>query len=500
MGSIRQFAGQTIIYGLGSVLSKLVYYLLVVVLLTYLLEGRRFEFGIYGEFYGYLAVLLIFFSLKLDTALFRYGNRDDAFNNAFNTTASIALCSAITIIILAFSFDDALAALLQYPDKAYYIRWFALILAFDVFSLVPFASLRLENKARIFAGLKIFNVAFSSLLIIFFLIVFPKVQDFGLFSLLPLFEYQIDYVILTNVISSALVLILLLYYVRGFQWRIDFQLLKKIIPYVTPLIIVGVCNNFIQYNGAAVIKYLSPQDGLLDKLSSSGIFDSSRRLAGLFVLFIGAFNYAAEPFFFKNSSARDRKELYGKICHLFTLIGGLLILGMVFGLELLKYGVGRDFRESLFIIPILLIAYLFMGIYHNFSIWYKLSDNTIWGAVISIVGVVITLFICIMYIPQIGYVAFAWANLASYFAMMLISYMLGQRLFPISYPLLKLFLSISLVAGFVILGILAKASLSESLYYLVCFVLMLAYLSYAYLIEKDEWKNMIFRNRSSGNP
>ena len=496
MASIRQFAGQTIIYGIGSILSKVVYYLLVVVLLTHLLNGRSYEFGTYGEIYGYVTVLLILFSFKLDTALFRFGNKKEDLDEAFNTTASLVLLSSVLILFTGLMFTNELATLIDYEDKPQYIRWFSFILAFDVLALIPFAKLRLQNRAKLFAILKIFNVALSSLLIIFFLIIYPQYENSKALSFIPRFEYQIDYVFLTNLIASALLLALLLFFVRGFQFKISRKLLKKIVPYITPLVIVGICNNTIQYNGAAIIKYLASGNSLLENLGQSGIFDSSRRIAGLFVLFTGAFNYAAEPFFFNNSKVEDRESLYGKISHLFVLVGGILILSMVLGLDVLKVMVGEQFEQSFFIIPILLSAYLFLGLYHNFTIWYKLSDNTLWGAIISVCGLLLTLGVSIVFIPKMGYEAFAWANLLSYFLMVILAYSLGQKYYPISYPLKSLFISIVFLFLLIILAVVLKSSLVGIGLYLVYALIFLVYLIYVYLIEKAEWNRILFRNRS----
>lgn len=496
MAKIRQFAGQALVYGLGSILSKVVYYLLVVVLLTYLLKDKTYEFGTYGELYGYLTVLIILFSFKLDTALFRFGNKKEDLKEAFDTTGSLVILSAVIILITGLSLDDSIARLIEYDDKPEYIRWFSIILALDVASLVPFARLRLDNKARVFALLKILNVAFSSLLIIFFLFLLPKYNDLGPLALLPKFDSKIDYVFITNIMASLGTFLALLFYIGDFRFRISSNLVKRIVPYVLPLVVVGICNNIIQYNGAAVIKFFSSEQGVLERLSQSGVFDSSRRIAGLFVLFIGAFNYAAEPFFFSNHKAEDRKTLYGKICHVFVLVGGFIILSLVLSKDLLQYMVGESFRESMYIIPVLLVAYLFLGIYHNVSIWYKLSDNTKWGAYISGVGVLITLSVSYLYIPSVGYEAFAWANLFSYFIMLLLAYLVGQRLYKVDYPVKKILSSVILI----ILLILGAAALENHLNGLIKYVLFglifLVYLLYAYRSEKEEWLSIVLRNRS----
>ena len=482
MSKIKQFAGQTVIYGIGSILSKVVYYLLVVVLLTYLLEGRTFEFGIYGELYGYVTVLLILFSLKLDTALFRFGSSEGATKEAFKTCSSMVLLSSISILIVGFLFTDLIAGLIGYENNAYYIRWFSIILALDVFALIPFAKLRLQNRAKLFASLKIFNVVLSSLLIIFFLIIYPKLPD-ATISWLPSFEFQIDYVFMTNIIASAVLVLLLVYFVGGFSFELSLPLVKKIIPYILPLVIVGMCNNFIQYNGAALIKFLSPQQNMIDRLGDSGIFDSSRRLAGLFALFIGAFNYAAEPFFFNNASPSDREKIYGRICSLFVSIGGLIVISIVMGLDIIQFLVGKDFRESLFIVPILLMAYLFLGIYHNISIWYKLSDKTIWGAYISIIGVLLTLLISIQLIPKYGYSIFAWANLSTYISMVALAYFVGQYLYPIKYPVKKILLTILIISAIVYTSIFVGEAYKGIVKYCFYLTLFSIYCIFIYYME-----------------
>ncbi len=496
MGSIKQFAGQTIIYGFGSVLSKLVYYLLVVVLLTYLLEGKTYEFGTYGELYAYVAVLIILFSLKLDTALFRFGNKKEKFNEAYDTCFTMILASAFLLLSFGLFFTKELAALIQYSSRPEYIQCFVFILAFDTIALVPFAKLRLENKAKVFAMLKIFNVAFSSVLILFFLIIYPRWSSHSFLSWVPKFPAQIDYIFFTNLISSALLLLLVLIFAKARKLKPSLNVFKKIIPYVIPLIIVGMCNTFIQTNGAVVIKYFSVGENLLDNLSQAGVFDSSRRIAGLFVLFIGAFNYAAEPFFFNNSTETDRKKLYGKICHLFVLISGVIILGLVLSQDLVQYIVGKDFRESIFIIPILLSAYLFLGIYHNISIWYKLSDKTKWGAFISIIGAVITIIFSYILIPQWGYVAFAWANLSSYIVMVLLAYFIGQRLYPIYYPIKDIVFSVFVIALILFVSYLLQGYITGFQKYLYFTVLYIVYLLYAFKVEKHEWLSLLPKNKS----
>jgi len=490
MSNIRKFAGQAVIYGIGSILSKVVYLLLITIYLTYLLgeEGQK-DFGIYSILYSYMTVLIVLFSLKLDTALFRFGNKKENLQESYNTTASLVTLSAFIVLIIGYFWSDSIAILIQFPGDGYYVKWFSFILAFDIIALVGYAKLRLENKAKQFTIFKITNVLITSLLIIFFLAIYPKYQDSTL-NWIPKFSSIIDYVFFVNLFVSGIYLIILLYYVKGFKFKISKALTNKIIPYVIPLVIVGMANNFIQYFGVQLIQFLS--EGNVDQnISTSGVYDASRRIAGFFALFIGAFNYAAEPFFFNNSSEKDKEKMYGKICNIFVLVGGIVCLGLVLFMDILKIALPPSYRESLIIVPVLLIAYMLLGIYHNISIWYKLSDNTIYGAMISILGALTTFIIAFAFIGNIGYSACAWATLSAYFVMVILAYIIGQKKYPIYYPVKKILFSILLIAGLLYLGFYNYTNLSGIKLYLINSLIFVAYLLYVYHMEKQEWKSIL---------
>lgn len=494
MSRIKKFAGQTVIYGFGHILSRIVYYLLVVVLLTYLLGDSTFEFGAYSYYYAYASLLVILFSFRMDTALFRFGSEEGNLQNAYNTTFVPILFFAFLLFVSGFIFDDYVASLTPFPNKPQYIRWFATILCFDVLTLVPFAKLRLENKAKIFALCKIFNVFISSLLIIFFLIILPK-TDSSCFAFIPKFEFQIDYVFVANVISSVILFFVVIYFSGVFSFVVDKVLLKKIIYYVFPLVIVGICYTFIQ-NFATPLQEWLLGGTEIENLGQSGIYDSSRRIAVLFAMFTTAFNYAAEPFFFSNSKKEDRELLYGKICRLFTLVGGLAVLGIFLGLDIIQYLVEKSYRESIFIIPILLVAYLILGIYYNVSIWFKLSDKTWYGAFFSITGVIITLLISIIYLPKVGYEASAWATLASYSVMLILTYIFGQNKYPISYPLGKIIVNLSIVVTIILIATYCEATIGGPILYGIKALLFLGYLIYVYWAEKEEWLKVFTGSKS----
>lgn len=491
MNLIRNFAGQAVIYGIGSILSRVIYYLVVVVLLTHILGKQTDEFGTYGYFYAYAAVLITLFSFRLDTALFRYGNKTEDLESAFSTTFTAVVFSSVLLAFTGVFADQFVADLIGFSDYPHYVRWFSFILAFDVINLIPFAKLRLQNKATRFAGYKIFNVVLSMLLILFFLVVLPKYPE--LFSFLPHKEKIIEWVFISNLIASATLFLVLLSEVKGYSFKIDGDLLKKMMVYVFPLVIVGVASGVIQFFANPLQKMYLPGTAQ-ENLSQAGIYDLTRRIAGLFVMFTTAFNYAAEPFFFNNSSEGDRKLLYGKICRLFTLVGGLVIVGMYFSVDLLKYISTSDYWSSIPLLPILLLAYLFLGIYYNVSIWYKLSDNTKYGAYISILGMVITLVISVVFLPNIGYAASAWATLCSYVAMVVVGYLIGQRLFPIHYPVAKILQDLLLITALLMAGHLARTHASVSGKYISYCLMFLFYVWYMYTAERVEWKKLFKLN------
>ncbi len=226
MSLIKQFAGQAVVYGLGSILAKVVYYLLAVVVVTHVLGEEVAQFGTYGFFYAYAAVLITLFSFRFDTALFRFGNKKENFSNAFNTALTPVTFSALLLVILGTCFAQGIANWLNYPDSPHYVRWFAFILGFDVLNLVPFAKLRLTNKAKVFALYKIFNAFFAAFLIVFFLIILPKFQN-GFLSFIPVREDVIDWVFIANLIASSLLFIAMLPVWKGYAFQVDKPLLKK---------------------------------------------------------------------------------------------------------------------------------------------------------------------------------------------------------------------------------------------------------------------------------
>ena len=493
MSRIRQFAGQTLTYGIGHILSRILFYLLITVYLTYRIKDQ-YQYGVYTDIYAYVTVLIVLFSMRLDTAFFRFGNKSEQRNAAFGSAWLPMILSSALIIVLGFSLDDFFASLLLYPDSPHYVRWFSIILAFDILSLLPFAKLRLENKARLFVLAKVFNVLFTIGLVLFFLEIIPR-SSLKDAHWLPQYSFDIDYVFLSNLVASVAVFLLVILFAKPAGIKFNPSLMKKMLYYAFPLVIVGICGSFNQYFAVPLQKYFLGED-VVNNIAQGGVYGASQKIASIFLLFTTAFNYAAEPFFFNNSKEEDRKELYGKICRLFVLIGGILILTIYLGIDLFQFLVDGSLRDAIHIVPILLMAYLFLGIYYNVAIWYKLSDKTFYGALVSFIGVIITFSISIIYLPKVGYVASAWAALITFGVMVVIVYVLGRKHFPIPYPVKKILGSILILFSVIAISYLAGRYFSKSIQYAVNASLFISYLYYAWVSEKQEWLGIVIGNKS----
>ena len=438
MSLLRQFAGQTVIYGIGHILSRVLYFLVLNSYLTYRFQDSH-EYGLYGLMYGYATLGIVLLSYRIDTAFFRFGSKEGNLGKAFSAAFFPLILTSLILVGVIVFFSGSISNQLGISEYPHYFRWFAMIIGLDVLALLPFAKLRLENKAKTFIFLRIGNILLTIILLLFFLEIYaPGNPDGGLLKqIFPGLSLEVDYVFIANLISSFLLFVILLFTLGKLSFKIDWSLWKKMILYSAPLIIVGVANS--------VNQYFSPQlqqaflDGTTyENISQAGIYTASLRLAALLVMFNTAFNYAAEPFFFKNAANKNDKRIYAKVLTLYVLCAIVMVVALVYYLDIVKLILGPGFRAGLFVIPILLAAFLMLGIYYNVSIWYKLADKNIYGGLISIIGVGITLSVSFFLLPQIGIVASAWASLACYVGMVLAALYFGNIFYPIDYNYKKI--------------------------------------------------------------
>ncbi len=440
---IKNLAKQTALYGLSSIATRVLAFVFLTPFLTYSFSTG--EMGIQTELYSWAAFLLIPFTYRMETAMFRFGSKQEELLPAFRTAAMSIIFSTIFLAGLLLYFSGSLAAWLEYPEKQQYIVWIILIVALDALVAIPFAMLRLEEKALKFATIKIINMLSYLGLVFFFVSAGPtlyiKEWLFAGYWFNPF--TGIGWVFIANLIANILTLGMLMpAYIKLFRNRegqpfFDTELWKKMMVYAGPLIIVGLAAVINEVLDRSLLKMLLP--GELDvRLAQVGIYGACYKIAIFMNLLTQAFNYAAEPFFFKHAAKDGSRQLYADVALLFTIVGCLVFLGVMVHMDIFQYFVAAPFREGLLIVPILLLANLFLGLYYSVSTWFKLADKTTMGAYISVIGAFITIIANLTLIPLLGYSGAAWATLLCYAGMLSLSYYLGQKHYPIPYDLNKI--------------------------------------------------------------
>lgn len=437
MSGIKKLAGETVIYGTSSILGRLLNFVVLTPYLTRVFTNQ--EYGQFSDLYAWAALLMVIFTYRLETTFFRYGRKKDDRNITFSTASLSILFSTLLFCLVLLGFSKSIADGLQYQNHPEYIQYFVLIIAFDALAAIPFARLRLENRPYLFAALKILGIVVNVLFIFFFLEVLPWFQ--------PYYDdnKRLSYVFLSNLLASGAVLLFLLPAYRYVRLQFDPSLWRKMIRYAGPLILAGIAGVVNQLIGIPLLRQIaSPNLQYNEELA--GIYGGVAKLAVLINLFTQAFNYAAEPFFFRHADKANSKMVYGQIGQAFSLVGALAFLTIMLYLDVIKYLIDPEMHEGLGIVPLLLLAYICLGLFYNFSIWYKLADRTVMGGYIALGGSAITIALNLILIPRVGYYGPAIAALSCYAFMAYASYKTGQKYAPIPYPITRMGLYF-LVAG-----------------------------------------------------
>ena len=438
MSLLRQLAGETVIYGMSHIMPRILHYVVFTIYLTRSFPDTK-DYGIYNDLYAYSSIILIILICRMDTAFFRFSSREDDKEFVFST-ALIPLVGLGLVFLISLLFSkDLIASFLGYPNQTHYVIWFGFIMVFDAFVALPFARFRMENRPYQFLFFRLMNVGLTIFFVFFFLELCPFLINNGWSGLerFLILENRLDYVFLANLLASGLIFILMIPELLRDKFSFNVDLWKKMMVYALPLVIVGIAGSFNQTFGTPLQKYFLGDD-VAANLANAGIYNATLKIALLLNLSVVAFNYAAEPFFFKNFADRDNKEIYGLVALAFTILGCFILLGIYLYIDIIQLIIGANYREALYLLPILLFAYLFLGLYYNFSIWYKLVDRTIIGTYISLIGASITLLISILFLAKIGYAASAWAALACYSFMAVAGLLTGRYYYPIPYPVKKI--------------------------------------------------------------
>jgi O-antigen/teichoic acid export membrane protein len=441
---IKRLAGETAVYGLGTIVPRLLNYFLVP------FYTRIFDESAYGqitELYAWVAIVMVVLTYGMETAFFRYANQEKDANKVFNTaTTSLLITSLVFIVIVMLCLGD-IATAIQYQGNSEYIILLAFIVAIDAFTSLPFAYLRYKNKAKRFSFIKITSVIVNIFLNFLFLLIIPKI--FGeRVQELPVYKDSqlIVFVFIANLVSTLASLLLLIPELKVFKIRVDKLLLRKMLAYSLPILIIGFAGMINEVSDKILLKYFLPDQDTAQ--AQIGIYGANYKLAILMTLFIQMFRYAAEPFFFAESDKKNAKETYSRVMTYFVIFTLIIFLGITLFMDLFKYFIGPAFWSGLMIVPIVLAAKLFLGVFYNLSVWYKLTNKTLYGAAIAIFGALITIVLNIVLIPKYGFVGSAWANFFCYLSMMLISYFWGRKIYKVQYQVKKILLYTAL-AGLV---------------------------------------------------
>ncbi|TAN46754.1 MAG: polysaccharide biosynthesis protein [Methylococcaceae bacterium] len=431
MHPLRRLFSQTAIYGLSSILGRFLNYLLVP-LYTYTFAAE--EYGVVSEFYAYAGFFAVILVWGLETGYFRFRRQKDVdANRVYAGALGFLLLANLGFVAAVAWFHPLLADWLHYADHPEYLLWFAAILAMDAVTALPFAKLRAENRAWRFAGIKLTEIFVNLALNLFFLWYCRQWRhDIGT----PWYDpaIGIGYIFIANLAASAVKWLLLLSEFRNVRLQLDPRILKPMLAYSLPMVIIGLAGMVNEMLDRAILKYLLPYD-LATNLKMLGIYGACYKLSILMSLFIQAFRYAGEPFFFAYAGREDAKQAYRVVMDYFVIFCVFIFLLVTLYIDGFQYFIGAEYRVGLPVVPILLLANLCLGIYVNLSIWYKLSDRTGLGAWVSVGGAALTVVLNLWWIPLWGYTGSAWATLACYAGMAVVSYALGQRYYPVAYDL-----------------------------------------------------------------
>lgn len=439
MSGIKKLAGQTIWYGVSSIFGRFLNYLLTPLLVTVFASG---EYGKISTLFTIAAFFNIIYTYGLETSYFRFAALQPE-PKVYNTCSSSIIITSILLSGVLLLLAGDIARFLEMPDHPEYITWVVLIVALDTLCVMPFAKLRFEGRPRKFAAIKILNILINVGLVVFFLVVckndYEKDAD-TLFATLYNPRIGLGYVILSNLAASGLTLLMLGKEFMKFRFRLNHSFWKEMMRYSWPLIIVGFGGMVNETIDRIMLLKLYP--GTTEEaFSQSGIYSANYKLAVLIVLFIQAFRLGAEPFFFKQSVEENAPRTYARIMKFFVIACCYCFLGVTLFLGIWKYFMGTahpEYYSGLKVVPILMTAKIFLGVYYNLSIWYKLKNKNLTGAWITLGGAGITILFNWLFIPVWGYVACAIATILCYGFMMTTSYLLGQKHYPIPYAWKKI--------------------------------------------------------------
>lgn len=434
MANMKSLAKDTAIYGLSSIVGRFLNYLLVP-LYTAKLSAASGGYGVITNMYAYTALILVLLTFGMETTFFRFSNKEgEDPQKVYSTILTAVGFTAVVFVALVFTFISPLADVMGYAEHPSYIWVMAMTVAIDAFQCIPFAYLRHKKKAIKFAALKMLFIVMNILLNIVFFVALPALYTSYPDEIGKIYDPTIGagYAFYINLACTASITFCFYKELTGFRYVFDRELMKRMFSYSWPILILGIAGILNQTADKILFPYIYKGENAHEQL---GIYGAASKIAMIMAMITQAFRYAYEPFVFGKSKDKDNRETYAKAMKyfiIFTLLAFLVVVGY---LDVLKHIIGQDYWSGLKVVPIVMAAEIMMGIYFNLSFWYKLIDKTIWGAWFSGIGCSVLIAINVIFVPQYGYMACAWAGFAGYATAMTLSYFVGQKYYPIKYDL-----------------------------------------------------------------
>lgn len=481
MSITKKLATDTAAYGVSSILARLINFLFGFLIIKYITQA---EFGTFTNFYAYAGFILVVLTHGMETAYFRFINKEDSKETAFSTAFFSIIFVVVFFIIIGYVFQQPIANYVKEPTL--YVKFFVWMMAFDSLSAIPFASLRKQGRPIYFAALKVLNIILFILFNILFFIVLPMLN----FSL----EFtKVSYIFVANILASIITFLCLLNQFKQLRFKLDVTLYKKMLWYAMPIMLVGFAGMINEVLDRIIMTRLLPYDDLTNK-QQLGIYGFNYKFAMLVTMFLQAYRFAAEPLFFKHAEKSDSKQILATTMKYYVICVCCIFLSVVLFLPFIQhlfimyspnseaYFVGAD------TIPILLLANICLGIYFNISTWYKITDKTYVGAIIAIVGAIVTIVMNVILVPKIGYFGAAWATLTCYIVMVIIGYATEQKYYPIPYDykriLFYLFFAVALFLSMKYLVLPIQLSLLINT--IIAFLFLGLYIFIAYNTERKK--------------
>lgn len=472
MSGLKSLAKETAIYGVSSIVGRFLNYLLVPVY-TIALPASSGGYGVVTNIYAWVALMLVLLTCGMETGFFRFANKgqDDPMRVYSITLLSVSIGSVV-FVVLGLLFLEPIAGWLEYGEHPWYIGMMMIVVAMDAIQSIPFAYLRYKKRPIKFAALKLLFIFLNIALNLFYYVVL-KGNDVG-------------YAFLFNLVCTSVVMLCMIPELRGFTYVLDRELLKRMLRYSLPLVILGVAGILNQVADKIIFPFVYPDEA--EATVQLGIYGAASKIAMIMAMFTQAFRFAYEPFVFGKSKEKDSREMYAQAMKFFIIFTLLAFLAVMFYLDILRHIIGRDYWDGLRVVPIVMAAEIFMGIYFNLSFWYKLIDETRWGAYFSLTGCTILILMNIFLIPKYGYIACAWAGFTGYGVAMLLSYFVGQKKYPIQYDLKAIGMYVLLAA---VLYLAAEYVPIDNIYLRMAYRTVLLILFIAYVVKRDLPLNQI---------